>query len=135
MSQDYLTSPSGASSSFQTIFSDALRRYRDKTKDDLLTHPLTLELQQCKLPSDILAVLYEKHEIQRFIRSQDGDKTSEQWLNATFTVLTSFSSAIGESVGLVNLQRLTSESSFLIYVLCRHSHRLKRSLRESVSFS
>jgi hypothetical protein len=102
--------PPVSPSSFHTIFSDASRRYRNKTKDDLLSHSLTLELQKWKLPSDVLAVLYEKHNVQRFICSQSGDHTSEQWLNATFTVLTSFSAAIGEVVGPVNLlERLANE--------------------------
>jgi hypothetical protein len=109
MSQTHLTTASGSSSSVHTIFSDALRRYRDKTKNDLLTHPLTVELQNCRLPSDILTVLYQNHNVQRFIQSQSDDKTSGQWLDATCTVLSSFSTAIGEGVGLVNiLQRLTS---------------------------
>jgi hypothetical protein len=98
------------SSSFHPIFSDALRRYREKTRKDLLTHPFTIELQNCKDPSEILAVLYEKHNVQGFIQSQSGDKTYDQWLDATFTVLTSFSSALGEGVGLVShLQMLTNE--------------------------
>jgi hypothetical protein len=132
MSQSLLSGSSG----FHTIFSDALTRYRNKTKNDLLTHPLNLELQNCKLPSDVLAVLYQKHNVQRFIQSQSADSTSEQWLNATFTVLNSFSAAIAEGVGLVNLLRgLTSESSLLNYLFCRHSHRLRSFLPVSVSYS
>jgi hypothetical protein len=106
MSQTLL---SGSSSSFHNIFSDALKRYRDKTKNDLLTHPLTVELQNCNLPGDILAVLSQNHNVHRFIQSQSGNKISGERLNATFTVLASFSAAISEGVGLVNfLKRLTS---------------------------
>jgi hypothetical protein len=103
MSQTLSTTPSGSTSSFHAI---ALRKYREKTKQDLLTHPLTAELQNCNLPSDTLAVLYQNHNVQPFIQSHSGDKTSEQWLNTTFTVLNSFSAAIGEGIGLVNLQNV-----------------------------
>jgi hypothetical protein len=93
--------PSASSSSFHSIFCDALKRYREKTKNDLPVHPLAADLQNCQLPADILHILDKKYNVQAFIQSRSGDRTSEQWLNATFTVLASFSAAIGEAVALV----------------------------------
>jgi hypothetical protein len=135
MSQTFRTTTSSSSSSFHTIFCDSLKRYREKTKNDLLTHPFTTDLQNCELPGDILAILYQKYNVQGFIQSHSGDNTSEQWLNATFTVLSSFSAALGEGVGLVIIQRLTGEPPFLNYSFCRHFHPQRSSLRESVPFS
>ena len=113
MSPISLPTSSGPSSTFHRIFCDALRKYHDKTKNDLVVHPLIADLQNCKLPSDILAVLDKKYKVQEYIRSRSGDKTPEKWLNATFTVIASFSDAIGEGVGLVNLQKLCHKSSVL----------------------
>jgi hypothetical protein len=127
------------SSSFHTTFCDALKRYRDKTKNDLALHPLTADLQNCKLPADILAILDRKYNVQAFIQSHSGDRTSEQSLNATFAVLASFSAAIGEGVGLVylQLQMLACEPPFLNFCLfvCRYSHPQKQSSLVSASFS
>jgi hypothetical protein len=108
MSQTSLPPSSSPPPSFHTIFDDALKRYREKTKNNLFSHPLTAALQNCKLPSDFLAILYEKHNVQGFIQSQNGNQTREQWLNATFTVLGSFSATIGGVVGLVNLPKADS---------------------------
>ncbi|KAI0248526.1 hypothetical protein BJV78DRAFT_789652 [Lactifluus subvellereus] len=101
MSRTSLAAASGSSSSFHTIFCDALKKYRDKTKNDLVLHPLIADLQNCNLPSEIPAVLDKKYNVQEYIQSQSGDNTSEQWLNATFTVVASFSAALGEGLGLV----------------------------------
>jgi hypothetical protein len=101
-----MTSP-GFSASFHSTFCDALKRYREKTKNDLALHPLTADLQNCKLPADILDILEKKYNVQAFIESHSGARTSQQWLNATFTVLASFSAAIGGGVGLVYLELLT----------------------------
>jgi hypothetical protein len=125
------------SSSFNTTFCDALKRYRDKTKNDLALHPLTADLQNCKLPADILTILDRKYNVQAFIQSNSGDRTSQQSLNATFTVLASFSSAIGEGVGLVRLQLqmlVNHPSSGVCLFVCRYSHLQKRSSLVSASF-
>jgi hypothetical protein len=107
---------------FRNLFYDALKRYHDKTKNDLFLHPLTADLQNCKLPGDILAVFDRNYNIRGLIHSQKGDQTSAQWLNATLTVLASFSDAIGEGFGLVSHQMLTCESSSLKCLFCRCSH-------------
>jgi hypothetical protein len=99
--------PSGFSASFHATFCDALKRYCEMTKNDLAFHTLTADLQHCKLPSDILDILDKKYNVQAFIQSHSGDRTSEQWLNATFTVLASFSASIGEGIALVYLRTLT----------------------------
>ncbi|KAH9974996.1 hypothetical protein BGW80DRAFT_1299473 [Lactifluus volemus] len=102
MSETSLPAPSASSpTSFQTIFCDALKRYCEKTQNDLLAHLLTADLQNCKNTNDILVVLDEKYKVRGFIHGQS--QTSTRWLNATFTVLSSFSAAICDGVGLVFL--------------------------------
>jgi hypothetical protein len=101
MSHTSLTIASGSSSNFQAIFDDALNKYKEKTKNDLLQHQLTAQLQSCKSPTAILDVLNRQYNIQQFIRSQSDGGNSKQWLNATVTVLCGFSTALGEGVGMV----------------------------------
>lgn len=105
MSRIPLATTSGSSSNFQTIFSAALKRYREKTKKDLVIHPLTAQLQACESPSAVLDVLNKQHNIQGFVQSQSDDVESKQWLIATVTVLSAFSDALGEGISLVNHQR------------------------------
>jgi hypothetical protein len=111
MSQAPLTTPSGTSSNFQAIFGTALKRYREKTKNDLITHPLTAQLQICESPSAVLDVLNNQYNVQEFIQSQSDDTRSKQWLNATITVLCAFSAALGQGVSLVSLQRTRCQES------------------------
>jgi hypothetical protein len=129
-----MTSPV-SSASFHSAFCDALKRYREKTKNDLAFHPLTADLQNCKLPADILHILDKKYNIQAFIQSHGGDRSSEQWLNATFTVLASFSAAISEGVALVYFQTLTCKSTFFNCLFCRYFHPQRSSSLVSASFS
>ena len=100
MSQSPLTTASSSSSNFRSIFDAALKDYKKKTKNDLLTHQLTAKLKSCESPAAILAVL---DNLQEIILFQADDVSSNQWLNATLTVLCAFSDALGEGVGLVNL--------------------------------
>ncbi|KAH9059077.1 hypothetical protein EDB87DRAFT_1822911 [Lactarius vividus] len=97
MSQTPSTATS--SSNFQAIFYASIKGYEKKTKKDLLTHPLTTQLQTCNSPTDILAVL--RTQVQQFEQSTSGDDTLTRWLIPTVNVLYAFSAALGEGVGLV----------------------------------
>ena len=99
------TSTSTPSSNFQSIFYAALKAYEKKTKKDLLAHPLAAQLQACKSPSDILAVLLDK--VNEFDQSRSADERLSQWLNPTINVLYSFSAALGAGVGLVSVVNST----------------------------
>ncbi len=98
MSQIPLTASS--SSNFQAIFYASLKAYEEKTKKDLLAHPLMAQLQTCNSPADILSVL--RAQVQQFEQSMRGDDILTRWLNPTINVLYAFSAALGEGVGLVN---------------------------------
>ena len=95
-------SPPAASSSpaLQTIFVASLKEYEKKTKKDLLTHPLLVQLQTCNSPTEILTIL--RAQAQQFEQSTSGDDKLTKWLNPTVNVLYAFSSVIGTGVGLVN---------------------------------
>jgi hypothetical protein len=104
MSHNPVSTPSGHSSNFRSIFDAALKDYEEKTKNNLLAHRLTVQLQNCDSPSAILDILNRQYNIQQFIQSQSDGQRSKQWLNATVTVLCAFSAALGEGVGIVSSQ-------------------------------
>ena len=135
MSQGSTATASDATSRFHAIFCDALERYHEKTKKNLVLHPLIADLQNCKRSSDVLAVLDNKYKVQEYIQSRSGDKTCEGWLDATFTVVASFSVALGEGIGMVNLQKSNHKSSALKHLFCRYSHLQKSFLLGLASFS
>ena len=90
---------STSSSNFQSIFNAALKAYEKRTKLDLLAHPLAAQLQACKSPSDIIAVLQDK--VKEFEQSRSADERLSRWLNPTINVLYAFSTTLGGGVGLV----------------------------------
>ena len=93
--------PNAASTfDFRTIFVAALEKYREKTKTDLLTHPLASQLQSCNSSSDILAVLHDK--VNEFEHSRSRNEKLSNWLNPTINVLYAFSATLGQGIGLVS---------------------------------
>ncbi|KAI9453252.1 hypothetical protein BJY52DRAFT_1225694 [Lactarius psammicola] len=101
MSQTPLTTTSSSSSNFRTIFVAALKEYEKNTKTDLLTHPLTTQLQSCGSSNDVLAVLHDK--VNEFDQSRNRNQRLSSWLNPTINVLYAFSATLGEGVGLASL--------------------------------
>ena len=100
-----IPSTSTPSPNFQSIFYVALKAYEKKTKKDLLAHPLAAQLQACKSPSDILAVLQDK--VNELDQSRSADERLSQWLNPTINVLYSFSATLGAGVRLVSAVKPT----------------------------
>jgi hypothetical protein len=100
MSQLHPT-PSTSSSHFQYVFNAAVEKYENKTKNKLLTHPLSAELQSCNSPDAILSVLHGL--VQQFDRRRSSDERLTNWLNPTVTILCAFSATLGEGVGMVNV--------------------------------
>jgi hypothetical protein len=119
MSHAPSASTSIPSSNFQSIFYTAVKAYEKKTKKDLLAHPLAAQLQVCKSPGDILAVLQEK--VNEFDQSRSADERLSQWLNPTINVLYSLSATLGAGAGLVS----TVKSTLLLlppyHQFCRYS--------------
>ena len=95
-----LPNASSSSSNFQSVLNAALEAYEKKTKCNLLTHPLSSQLQSCDSSTAALSVLQDI--IQQFSRRRSSDQRLSNWLNPTINVLHAFSSALGQGVGVVS---------------------------------
>ena len=107
-------SSSCSSSSFQLIINDALKEYENRTKKNLLTHPLAEQLETCDSPGEILLLLQQQS--QAINQSLSSNQRLIKWLDPTVKVLYAFSAALGEGVGLVCFKtcfRLRSARSHL----------------------
>ncbi|KAF8463792.1 hypothetical protein DFH94DRAFT_686684 [Russula ochroleuca] len=91
-------STSTSHSNFASVFNAALETYKQKTTNDLASHPLLPSLQSCDSPEAVLAVLREQ--IPVFSQSQNGDDRFTKWVAPTVNVLCAFSSTLGQGVGL-----------------------------------
>ncbi len=89
-------------SDFASIFNTALETYRQKTKKDLIKHPLLPRLQSCNSPKTVLTILQEQFSASS--QSQDSDNQLMKWVAPTVNVLYSFSGTLGGVVGLVNIK-------------------------------
>ena len=95
-----MTQSSSAATSilnYRSIFDGALEVYRKKTKSDLASHPLLTKIESCDCPEAILTTLRSEFDCDQ-ARSRNKSST---WLNSTVKSLHTFSSTIGESIGLV----------------------------------
>ena len=111
MSTEPSTSSTSTSHSFVSIFNAALDSYKQKTKNDLASHPLLPSLQSCDSPEAILTVLRER--IPAFSESKDGDDGLTKWVTPTVNVLYAFSATLGQGVGLVNITIFPCEEFLL----------------------
>ncbi|KAH9009288.1 hypothetical protein EDB85DRAFT_2283011, partial [Lactarius pseudohatsudake] len=87
------------SANFQTIFTSALKAYKQQTKRDLTSHPLATRLQSCDSPYAILTML--RAQFQTIDRSQAANERWTKWLDPTVNVLYAFSVTLGNGVGLI----------------------------------
>jgi hypothetical protein len=94
------------SSHFKAIFQAALKSYQKQTKKDLLTHPLSSQLQMCESTTAILAILQEK--VREFDKLS-GDERLIKWLGPTVNVLNVFSAAAFGGASLVSLNTWASK--------------------------
>jgi hypothetical protein len=108
-----LRSPMASSSSanFQSIFNASLQAYDNKTKNNLLDHPLATQLQSCDSPNAILTVLQDL--VQQFDQRRTSDERLKNWLDPTVNVLYAFSATLGEGVGVVKSQLTIALKSVL----------------------
>ena len=90
-----------ASSNFQLIINNALDNYKKCTKNDLISHPLTAQLQSCNSPSDILAILHQQ--VRELDQSRSTDERWSRWLDPTVNVIYVLSSTLAAGISLVCL--------------------------------
>jgi hypothetical protein len=79
MSQVPPTPSISSLANFQSVFNAALERYENKTKKELLTHPLSAQLQSCDSPAAILSLLQGL--VQQFDQGRSSDERLNSWLN------------------------------------------------------
>jgi len=94
-----VSSTTTSPTNFQNLFNTALGAYEKKTKNDLLTHPLSAKLQHCHSPAAILSVLQEL--VQQLDQRRCRNERIRSCLNPIVNVLHALSTTIGEGVGLV----------------------------------
>ena len=110
-----------SSSNFQLIINNALDAYKKRTKNDLLSHPLSPQLEACDSPDAIIAVLQQQ--IQGIGQSRSDDRWTK-WLAPTVNVLFAFSSTLSAGIGLVCSRTCAYLRSALSYLFGRCSHPL-----------
>ncbi|KAF8264708.1 hypothetical protein EI94DRAFT_437361 [Lactarius quietus] len=82
---------------YQLILDKALSEYKKKTKKDLITDPLAVEIRGCDSPDAILTVLRRNaNEL-----DQSSDERLTKWLTPTVNVLNALSATVGQGVGIV----------------------------------
>ena len=100
-------STSASNSNFPPIFNAALESYKRKTKKDLAEHPLLASFQSCDSPEAVLTVL--RDQIPAFNQSQNLDDGLTKWVIPIVNVLYTYSSTVGQGVGLVNISAFCRE--------------------------
>ncbi|KAH9062652.1 hypothetical protein EDB83DRAFT_847614 [Lactarius deliciosus] len=88
-----------SSTSFERIFTAALKAYRKRTGKDITSHPLAAQLQSCDSPRAILDVL--QAQVQASDQSQRENEKLTKWLDPTVNVLYAFSMTLGSGIGLM----------------------------------
>ena len=101
MSHAHTTASS--STNFQLIINNALDKYKKRTKNDLITHPLAAQIQCCHSPSAILAILQQQ--VQELDQSRSSDERLSRWLDPTVNVIYVLSSTLAAGVSLVCASR------------------------------
>ena len=96
---------------FKNIFEKALKEYNKKTKQNLIAHPLSTQLQRCDSPAAILNILQDQ--VDQFNQSRSADERLRKWLSPTINVLYAFSETLGEGISLVNVKRSISDLSLI----------------------
>jgi hypothetical protein len=89
------------SSTFLSIFNAALEEYKNKTGQDLRTHPFANQIASCDSADAILAI-FQNH-VDAFNRATKKCQTLMKCLNTIVPILLVFSGTVSDSVSLVCL--------------------------------
>jgi hypothetical protein len=128
-----IPSTSTSSTSFETIFTAALKEYKQQTKTDIASHPLATQLQSCDSSSAIIAVL--RTQVQSVQVDKGTDERWTRWLDPTVNVLFAFSATLGSGVGVVNTSHIEPARYLPSDVRdLRYSHQRMQFLLELASF-
>ena len=129
MSQVLTTST--PSTTFETIFTAALKEYKRQTKTDIASHPLATQLQSCDSSSAIIAMLRTKAQTV----NKGTNERWTKWLDPIVNVLFAFSVTLGSGVGVVNYSYVEPARDLPSDVRDhRYSHQQMQFLLELASF-
>ena len=81
-----------------SILEVALNEYTKNTGKDLLSHPLSVELQRCDSVDGILDIL--QRQADTLEKRRDGNRLMK-WVTSSVHVLYSIAAILGDGVGLV----------------------------------
>jgi hypothetical protein len=84
-----------------SILEVSLNEYRKNTGHNLLSHPLSLELQCCNSIDGILAIL--QRQADTIERIKDGNKGLTKWITSSVKILHPLSAVLGDGAGSVCL--------------------------------
>jgi hypothetical protein len=84
---------------FDEVFTAALKEYKQKTKRDIASNPLAVQLQSCDSPAAVVTVLRAR--VQKLEQAQSADEKWAKWVDPTVNVLFAFSATLGNGVGVV----------------------------------
>jgi hypothetical protein len=106
MPQDPDDPPTSTSSpNFESIFADALEKYKKRTKKTIAADSLTEQITSCKSSDAVLDVL--KTQVQAFDPSPSVNERWTSMLEPTITVLFTFSGLVAGIAGPVNRETLS----------------------------
>jgi hypothetical protein len=110
--------PTGDASTpnFTPIFQAACNEYKRLTGHSLATHPFATELDQCNSPDGVLDVLGKQS--QALTRSRKHNEKLLAWLSPIVYVLFTFSTTLGEGIGLVSILSLLRHELTVIAYVC-----------------
>jgi hypothetical protein len=92
--------PSSSTDNFTAIFNAASEEYLSVTGKRLDTHPFAAQLDACRSPDAVSNVL--RTQVQAFKKFRKGDEKLMNWLNPIVNVLFTFSTMLGNGIGLVS---------------------------------
>lgn len=96
--RDHPSTPTSSPNS-QTIFTDALKQYKKRTKKDIADHSLAVQIKSCDSPNAVLTVL--QTQVQTFDLSPSANERWTRLLHPTITVLYAFSGFVSNIAGPV----------------------------------
>ena len=85
-----------------SILDVALTEYKNDIGKDLLSHPLSIELQQCDSVDGILAILQRQTNALEQLRDRNRELT--KWVSSSVNILCSISAILSDGVSLVRLR-------------------------------
>ena len=93
----------------ESILSAALDEYKKNTGNDLQSHPLSAELQNCDSVDGILAILERQASTVETLRGRN--RGIMKWVISSVNILCSISATLGDGAGLVRPRKQTSGHS------------------------